>query len=685
MQQLYLGSKYQVKAQLEYNAKFSSYQYKPISIVSITPKTYNDQLIFLNVITSNTISKNILKEYPNIIQDVIDGKCLELEYSKIKGVSKTSWAKIREKIIENYVISDIVTLLQPLGVTYNLIKKLLSNEPNPDLLKKKIDENPYTLTQINGLGFKRVDELALKIRPDLIDSKYRLTSFITYYLSDLGNNSGHTWVFVDELKNSVSDNVPECIKYFEEVVDSSLFIIKDRRIGLKKYHDIEIKIKDIIADKSNNFTSIEFDQEIINKSICEAENEQGFTNTEEQIKIITNSLNHQVVLISGKAGTGKTTITRSILKIYKNHNKSINACALAARAARRITEATGFRATTIHSLLKANGDGSFYHNYDNPLTCDVLLLDEASMVNAKLFLSLLLATKESTRIIIVGDHMQLPPIGFGNIFSDLLMLNDIVHSYNLTKVLRQAEDSGITKDANLIREGVNPISKPELKLITGKLKDMYYMFRETREGLRNIAISTYLKTIEDEGADEVILTVPRRKNCVNSVREINQIIQEKLLGDVEKSIKSSFQEYKLGAKVVQTTNSSKKGVVNGDFGYITDIIEEEKKGKKEIKCEVTFSNENDTVKKVYYTTSEMKDLELGYAMTTHKLQGTGYKTVICIIDNTHYTLLDNCMLYTMLTRAKKRCLLLAEPKAFIRCIKTSHNERNTWLKLFTNV
>ena len=265
------------------------------------------------------------------------------------------------------------------------------------------------------------------------------------------------------------------------------------------------------------------------------------------------------------------------------------------------------------------------------------------------------------------------------------MLNDIVHSYNLTKVLRQAEDSGITKDANLIREGVNPISKPELKLITGKLKDMYYMFRETREGLRNIAISTYLKTIEDEGADEVILTVPRRKNCVNSVREINQIIQEKLLGDVEKSIKSSFQEYKLGAKVVQTTNSSKKGVVNGDFGYITDIIEEEKKGKKEIKCEVTFSNENDTVKKVYYTTSEMKDLELGYAMTTHKLQGTGYKTVICIIDNTHYTLLDNCMLYTMLTRAKKRCLLLAEPKAFIRCIKTSHNERNTWLKLFTNV
>lgn len=676
MQQLYLGSKYKVKAKLEYNSKYSSYQYAPISITSIAPKTYDAQLTFLSVITSATIAKNILNEYPNIVQDVIDGGCLDLEYSKIKGLGKISWERIRNQIIENYVVSDIITMLQPFGVTYNMIKKLLSNEPNPDLLKKKLEENPYTLTQIRGLGFKKVDVLALKIKPELIDSQYRLMSYLTYYLSDVGNNSGHTWVYIEELKNCVSDNVSETIKLFEDTISDNTFVIIGDKIGLKKFYNIEMNIEKIIIEKSNNISKIKFDEVVVENAIIEAENEQGFTNTVEQKETILDSLNHQVILISGKAGTGKTTITRSILNIYKKHNKTIYACALAARAAKRITEATGFHASTIHSLLGVKGDGTFNHNYDNPLSCDVLLLDEASMVNARLFLSLLLATKESTRIIIVGDHMQLPPIGFGNIFSDLLQKKDIVHSYNLTKVLRQAEDSGITKDANLIRDGINPISSPELKLISGKLKDMYYMFRESREGLRNIAISTYLKTIKDEGSDEVIITVPRRQNCANSVREINQIVQDKLLGDVHKSIKSQFMEFKLGAKVVQTVNSSEKGVVNGEFGYITDIIEREENGKKTIECEVTFSDD----KKVIYAVNEIKDLDLAYAMTTHRLQGSGYKTVICIIDNTHYTLLDNCMLYTMLTRAKKRCLLLAEPKAFIRCINTSHNERNTWLK-----
>ena len=307
------------------------------------------------------------------------------------------------------------------------------------------------------------------------------------------------------------------------------------------------------------------------------------------------------------------------------------------------------------------------------------------MVNASLFLNWLEAIDDNTRIIISGDHKQLPPIGFGNVFSDLIeMLDDSVVS-KLIKPMRQAEQSGILVDANLIRENINPISeKVAPKIVHGELQDMYYMFRDNRQSLFDIAVKTFLKSVETDGLDNVVIAVPRKKDCLNSTYELNKTIQEKLLANEKKSISGYNMTFKLGARVMQTVNDYDKNVFNGEIGCITHIDERWEGKKKEEYCVVTFNDSVLGTKLIEYTKKELSVLDLAYAMTTHKLQGAGRKTVIGIIDNTHYQLLDNCMLYTMLTRAKKRCLLLAEPQAFLQCIRTSHNKRNTWMMLKNN-
>lgn len=681
MQQLSIGGEYQIKAKYEYNKQYG-HQYKPLSIYALVPQTKEMQLLFLKTIIPEWMAENLINEYPNLVNDVANGTLKEIDYSKIKGVREITWNKVKEKIINNYLISDILMLLKPLGVTYTMIKKLLSDEPNPVLLKREIEKNPWVLTRVDNLGFKRVDDLALKLKPELIDSTQRLVSFIQYYFKDLGESKGHTWCSEKILRTAISNNVYECSDKVDWLFENNNFLhIVNGRIGLKYYYDIEQQIYQLILDKSKVDTTINISDTAIELAIKHAEEEQGFNYVVEQLDTIHKSLHRTVSLITGKAGTGKTSIMRAIVKAYTENNYMITASALSAMAAQRITEATEFPAMTIHRTLGCQGLNKFTYDMDNHLMTDVAFLDEGSMVNASLFLHWLEAIGDNTRIIISGDHKQLPPIGFGNVFSDLVEMFDDSIVSKLIKPMRQAEKSGILVDANKIRENINPISeKLQPRIIHGELQDMYYMFRSNRQSLFNIAIKTFLKSVETDGIDNVVIAVPRRKDCLNSTNEINKVIQNELLGDVQQSIEGFETNFKLGAKVMQTVNDYDKNVFNGEIGYITQIGERYESKKKKEYCIVTYSDVCGHDKLIEYTKKELTSLSLAYAMTVHKLQGAGRKTVIGIIDNTHHQLLDNCMLYTLLTRAKKRCLLLAEPNAFLQCIRTSHNHRNTWLK-----
>lgn len=684
MQQLSIGGEYQIKAKYEYNKQYG-HQYKPLSIYALVPQTKEMQLLFLKTIIPEWMAENLINEYPNLVNDVANGTLKEIDYSKIKGVREITWNKVKEKIINNYLISDILMLLKPLGVTYTMIKKLLSDEPNPVLLKREIEKNPWVLTRVDNLGFKRVDDLALKLKPELIDSTQRLVAFIQYYFKDLGESKGHTWCSEKILRAAISNNIYECCNKVDWLLENNDFLhIDNGRIGLKYYYDIEMQIYHLILNKSKIETTINISDEAIDKAIKHAEEEQGFDYVVEQLDTIHKSLHRTVSLITGKAGTGKTSIMRAIVKAYMENNYMMTASALSAMAAQRITEATEFPAMTIHRTLGCQGLNDFTYNKDNHLITDVAFLDEGSMVNASLFLHWLEAIGDNTRIIISGDHKQLPPIGFGNVFSDLIeMFDDSVVS-KLVKPMRQAEKSGILVDANKIRENINPISeKLQPRIIHGELQDMYYMFRTNRQSLFNIAVKTFIKSVESDGIDNVVIAVPRRKDCLNSTNEINKVIQNELLGDVLESIEGFDTTFKLGAKVMQTVNDYDKNVFNGEIGYVTKISERYDGKKKEEYCEVTYTDIFGKDKIIEYTKKELAALDLAYAMTVHKLQGAGRKTVIGIIDNTHHQLLDNCMLYTLLTRAKKRCLLLAEPEAFLQCIRTSHNNRNTWMMLET--
>lgn len=682
MQELVVGGEYMIKAVYK-NDKTYGHQYNPISVYALIPQTRESQLMFLQSIISPWIAENLINAYPNVVNDVANGTLKDIDYDLVKGVRETTWNRIKDKIINNYLISDIITMLKPLGVTYAMIKKLLSDEPNPTLLKQQLEDNPYIMTKIDGIGFKKCDDLALKLKPELINSIERLVAFIKYYFTNLGESKGHTWCSKGILKSAVSNNVPECFDKLEWLLDNNDFLhMSEDRVGLKYYHDIEMQIYELLFEKSKKETKIDISDEKIEQAIKHAEAEQGFEYVIEQLDTIKKCLHRTVSLITGKAGTGKTSIMRAIVKAYTENKFSLTASALSAMAAQRITEATGFPAMTVHRTLGCMGLNKFTFNKDNHMITSVAFLDEGSMVNASLFLHWLEAIDDNTRIIISGDHKQLPPIGFGNVFSDLIeMFDDSVVS-KLIKPMRQAEKSGILVDANLIRENINPIiEKLQPRIIHGELQDMYYMFRTNRQSLFDIAVKTFLKSVESDGIDNVVIAVPRRKDCLNSTNEINKIIQEKLLGDVSQSISGYENEFKLGARVMQTINDYDKNVFNGEIGHVTEINERQEGKKREQYCVVTFTNVLGETKKVEYTKKELSTLDLAYAMTVHKLQGAGRKIVIGIIDNTHHQLLDNCMLYTMLTRAKQKCLLLAEPQAFLQCIRTSHNKRNTWMML----
>lgn len=686
MQRLYPGDEYIISAKLKFSKKYNNWQYEPISIMAVAPKSLEQQKAFLQTILTEKQANELISVYPNIVEDIMNGAD-NVDLALVKGIGEFTYNKIKEKIINNYVISDILVMLQPLGITYNMIKKLSDDEPNPVLLKEQLLQNPYILTRIHGLGFKKVDDLALKINPDLRGSDKRLKSFLIYYLKETGESAGHTWIDKGVLETAVRDNVHECFDKYKELTESAndddenFLVVNGRKVGLKYYYKTEKYIFDKLTAISKEH-EINVDEKDITNGIAEAEETQGFVLTEEQREIVIEGAKYNLIVLSGKAGTGKTSVARAMLNVYKN-KYSIACCALSAKAAQRITEATGFEASTIHRLLGCQGIGKFGFNEEKPLNYDVILVDEASMISSDIFFHLLRAIKTKSKLIICGDNRQLPPIGYGNTFNDILDGDGHFGNFTLTKVLRQAEKSGILSDANMIREGNSPIKSPELKTVTGELKDMTYMFRDDREMLNNIAIKSFMNVIKQSGIDQTIIGVPRKKDCVNSTSRINETIQDLLLPDEERFVKYGSRKYKLGAKVIQKVNNYEKDVFNGEVGYIVDI-RQEVKGKQSINIFTVEYNLNGTLKQIDYTQNEAEQIDLAYAMTIHSLQGSGYKSVILIIDNTHFALLDNCLLYTALTRAKERCLLLAEPYAFKKCIDTNKVvARQTWASSFT--
>jgi exodeoxyribonuclease V alpha subunit len=669
MQKLTIGLDYSCEGKQVFNKKYKQWQYEVVKIIPEAPNSLEAQEKFLKCIITETQANTLLSVYPNIVEMIMNNEPIDL--SKTKGIKEYTFDKIQNKVMENYVLADILTMLRPLGVTITMIKKLLQDQPNPILLKRELKENPYILTRIKGLGFDKVDKLALSMNKDLKISKFRTKAYIEFFLTEEGENNGHTRFDIKVLNEAIKNKINECYSMYLEILESEsdkekFLHINQNQIGLLKYFRREQEILNIL--NMLNTSDCEFipTEEQINRAFEEFIKTKGYSPTNEQKEAVLSLRNNNVAIIAGSAGSGKSTIIDIVIKIFVE--QFISQTALSAKASQRMTEVTGKDASTIHRLLGFNG-GGFEHDENNTLPSNIVILDEASMVNSSIFLALLKAIRKGSKVLIVFDYAQLPPIGAGNIATDLLQSDFSVNV--LTKVHRQAEESGILSDANIIRTGKNPIEKPEYNMVRGNLKDMHYMFRMDKQEIFDLTIKYFMKSIETLSLDEVCICVPRKKDVLNSALKYNLKIQDLLLGNEPCYVDRGDKKYKLGAKVIQKVNNYEKQVVNGEVGYISDIDIMEKIFK------VKYMDD----KVIEYDFKELDQLELAYALTVHSTQGSQYHTVIIPLDMSSYMLLSKELIYTAITRASKRCLVIAEPKAFSIGIKRKAGKRNTWLQL----
>ena len=703
------SSKYKVTAKFIFNEKYG-YQYEIVSIKPIVSEESQSTLnnSYLQAIITPNQYETLNNAYPNIVQNLLDDPNFEPDYTKLKGIKQKSWEKIREKILKYQQIGDILALLVPLGVSNNMIDKLVSYEPNVDILKTKLKSNPYEFTRIQGFGFLTVDKLALKINPDLATSSFRVAACTRHVLEEEAMN-GYLWVSIQDFGKDFCKIIPpgapefnECFKHVKDLIqvereltkdnNSTLLHVVDDVIGLQKYYNIEESIWKYLK-RLNNTTNYEPNRSL-EEAIEETNNyfstaDRRVELTDEQISAIKSTIENKVVIITANAGAGKTVCIKGILNLFRNYN--VATAALSGKAARRIEEATGVPSNTIHRLLEWQVDGGFARNEDNPLNVDLIILDECSMIDDVLLLNLLKAMPAEAKLVLVFDDAQLSPIGAGSPAKDLLSSNLCIN--RLTKIHRQAESSGIKLDANKIRKNQDIFTDEDIDydefgnrfitspVIHGADKDMeIYMYTDSKMSQDKIFQQAYdlyfdLLRENDGNVDKVTIVVPK-KDGVNSTRNFNNRIQERLLGRepselvIKESDDGKYKVFKKGARVIQrNVNDYERNVMNGEIGIIENISEKF--------CTLNFDNGE---KIVQMPKPLMRNMELAYAITVHSMQGSECENVIAILDNSHYILLDCALFYTAVTRAQKKCYLLMQPSAYKNALLKNKTERRTYLK-----
>lgn len=703
------SSKYKVTAKFIFNEKYG-YQYEIVSIKPIVSEESQSTLnnSYLQAIITPNQYETLNNAYPNIVQNLLDDPNFEPDYTKLKGIKQKSWEKIREKILKYQQIGDILALLVPLGVSSNMIDKLVSYEPNVDILKTKLKSNPYEFTRIQGFGFLTVDKLALKINPDLATSSFRVAACTRHVLEEEAMN-GYLWVSIQDFGKDFCKIIPpgapefnECFKHVKDLIqvereltkdnNSTLLHVVDDVIGLQKYYNIEESIWKYLK-RLNNTTNYEPNRSL-EEAIEETNNyfstaDRRVELTDEQISAIKSTIENKVVIITANAGAGKTVCIKGILNLFRNYN--VATAALSGKAARRIEEATGVPSNTIHRLLEWQVDGGFARNENNPLNVDLIILDECSMIDDILLLNLLKAMPAEAKLVLVFDDAQLSPIGAGSPAKDLLSSNLCIN--RLTKIHRQAESSGIKLDANKIRKNQDIFTDEDIDydefgnrfitspVIHGADKDMeIYMYTDSKMSQDKIFQQAYdlyfdLLRENDGNVDKVTIVVPK-KDGVNSTRNFNNRIQERLLGRepseivIKESDDGKYKVFKKGARVIQrNVNDYERNVMNGEIGIIENISEKF--------CTLNFDNGE---KIVQMPKPLMRNMELAYAITVHSMQGSECENVIAILDNSHYILLDCALFYTAVTRAQKKCYLLMQPSAYKNALLKNKTERRTYLK-----
>lgn len=638
-----------MRLRLEGEPKVSKYglQLNCTRVTEILPTTaFGIEQFLGSGIISNigpVIAKRIVDIFGEKTLEVLDSASDELY--NVKGVSKTRMKSIINEWGRYKSVREIYIYLEGLGISPALVTKIYKKYEENTITT--IKSNPYCIIEdISGIGFATADSIAIKMGYQL-DGPERIQAAIIHVLESAGDD-GHCFLPQIRLTNQVSQMIhihPDKVsEQYASLIESKRIIEDHDNVYCRRFFFAEMnvakKMVSMLNNKNNSILPC-----LTDNDFEKLEQKMGITYAEQQKKAIQTAIQSKVMLLTGGPGTGKTTVLKAIIDIFKKERLEIIACAPTGKAAERMCEATGIEAMTIHRTLGFLADGTFQYSSLNPLDGDVVIVDESSMIEITLMSHLLDALTDRHRFILVGDIDQLPCIGPGNILRDIINSN-IIPVVALDTIFRQAEGSFIISNAHRINNGLPPIMNAEND------KDFFFIpetnplrITDTIVGL----IKERLPRAYGYKPEDIQVLSPMKKGDAGT-EVLNFAIQTSINNNLE-SIKKKNIEFKKGDRVVQTVNNYNKGVFNGDTGIILGFSTGENNEKE---ANIKFKGG----RIVKYDSSEFNELILGYALTIHKSQGSEFPVVIMPITSQHHIMLQRNLIYTGVTRAKKLCILI---------------------------
>lgn len=666
---------------------------KQFQAVRLTEKMPEDALAMERYLGSGAIkgigaalAGRIVRHFGDDTFQIVENEPERL--SEVKGISEKKAREIAMQIAEKSDMRKAMMFLQKYGISLNLGAKIY--QKYGDSVYSVLQENPYRLADdISGVGFKIADEIAYRIGIHT-DSDYRIKSGMVYTLLQ-ATGEGHVYLPKDELFQRAAELLGVDSSYMEKhLVDLAM----DRKIVQKEqgdqiliypaqYYYLELNTARMLRELDIFCPE---DEKIVERRIVQIEKETGTVLDEMQKKAVQEAAGHGLLILTGGPGTGKTTTINAIIRYFEGEGAEIRLAAPTGRAAKRMTEATGYEAQTIHRLLELSGmpeddrEGQpihFERNAENPLETDVIIIDEMSMVDIHLIHSLLMAVTAGTRLILVGDENQLPSVGPGNVLRDIIRSGQFP-VVELKKIFRQASESDIVVNAHKINKG-------EQVEINNKSRDFFFLKRYDADIIIRVVIALIQEKLPryvDAKPYEIQVLTPMRKGLLG-VERLNQILQRYLNPPDEKKKEKEIGQrlFREGDKVMQVKNNYQLeweilgrykipvdkgvGVFNGDTGIMTEINE----------FAETATVEFEDGRQAEYSFKQLEELELAYAVTIHKSQGSEYPAVILPILSGPRMLMNRNLLYTAVTRARKCVTVVGSETTFAEMIRNEKQQQ----------
>ncbi len=610
--------------------------------------------------------------------------------AEVKGISERKAREIAVQAEKKKDLRRAMIYLQKYGISTTLAAKIYQQYGRN--VYRIIEENPYRLADdVAGVGFKTADEIAAKVGIHT-DSDYRIRSGIFYTLMQ-SIGEGHVYLLKDALTwragRLLEVEIDNIEKYLMDLAMEKKVVLKEAEDGVRVYSSrfyyMELNVAKMLHDLN---ISEEVSRERLLERLGKIEDATGLFLDEMQRKAVMEAAKQGILVLTGGPGTGKTTTINAMIRLFESEGMTILLAAPTGRAAKRMTETTGYEASTIHRLLEVSGNpeeeaiGGFQRNEENPLDTDVLIIDEVSMVDLPLMNALLKAVMPGTRLILVGDQNQLPSVGPGSVLKDIIA-SGCFPVVMLTKIFRQAGESDIVVNAHKINRG-------EPVILDNKSRDFFFLKRQEPDVIISVMLTLIQKKLPkyvNAGIYDIQVMTPMRKGLLG-VERLNQILQQYLNppspeksereyadrlfreGDKVMQIKNNYQlEWKIQTKYGLTVDKG-QGVFNGDMGVVREINTYEE----------TITVEYDEHRQVVYPYSMMDELELAYAITVHKSQGSEYPAVVIPLLQGPRQLYHRNLLYTAVTRAKKCVTLVGSEAVFQEMIRNNQDQkRNTSL------